>query len=475
MSTCIVPRHRIVILAILTAALPAWAQTPRPATGPATALGDPEVQKRARAVIDAALEKYRGAKSYQDKVTLHSERIAQDRNQEDLSQIEDFMATLRFAAPNRVALRTDDYAVHSDGKRYWNSVPMLEQYTETEAPARLSHEDLVRSMPAQPFPHPILYVLLERDRKFDELFPDVQGFTAVEREQRDGRAGTRIRGLTRGIFGPEAVVPFSLWFDEQTGLLGEVRLELLDVLKQALGLTEDATEEEKALSDQPGMPKTISRAFMTLSLADVKLDAEIPTDQFTFVPASTDKKVDRFSDPSEMPGTEQLVGRTGPPLEGTGLDGQPVKLEALRDKVVLLDFWATWCVPCVQAMPGLQKLSEQYKDKPVVVIGVNQDSKSQDKKVRQFLEDKKITFRQVLDPEGKSGRAYKVVGLPTTVLLDKQGVIQAVHIGSSPTLHEELARQIDRLLKGESLIEADRKAPARTEPPAGTPAGEKRG
>jgi len=224
-----------------------------------------------------------------------------------------------------------------------------------------------------------------------------------------------------------------------------------------LGLTGDAKDRsEEEQEDVPGMPKRIDKAVATVNLKDARLDVDIPGDRFAFKPESGVTKVAEFDWDGlmEMPDPQSLVGKPAPTFGGDGLDGKPLSLEGLRDRIVVLDFWATWCVPCVQTMPQVQKVAERFANQPVSVVGVNQDSRGSDAKVKKFLEDKKIAFRQFLDPAGKLGRKYKVAGIPCTFLIDKKGTVQAVRVGFQPDGEEELAKQVEKLLKGENLYDA---------------------
>jgi len=134
--------------------------------------------------------------------------------------------------------------------------------------------------------------------------------------------------------------------------------------------------------------------------------------------------------------------------------------------VVLLDFWATWCRPCVMSMPSIQAVATKYADKPVTVLGVNSDEPGSEKMVASFLNERKFTYRQFHGPDGPTGRAVPLQGIPYLVLIDKNGVIQVIHSGFSPGLDQVLSAQIDKLLKGENLFTPPRTAsqPAASEP-----------
>ncbi len=105
----------------------------------------------------------------------------------------------------------------------------------------------------------------------------------------------------------------------------------------------------------------------------------------------------------------------------------PVALQALRGRVVLLDFWASWCVPCAQSFPWLEGLHQRWQGDGLTVLGVNVDK--QRKRADAFLALHATTFPVAFDPEGKVAAAYALPGMPTTCLIDRQGRLRRVHTG----------------------------------------------
>jgi thiol-disulfide isomerase/thioredoxin len=132
-------------------------------------------------------------------------------------------------------------------------------------------------------------------------------------------------------------------------------------------------------------------------------------------------------------------------------DGKPIALSDFKGKVVLLDFWATWCGPCMQAIPAIQRLSEKFKDQPVAIVGVNRDKEGDESKVKRTIERKQLTFHQAMDTPGTIAKSYKITAIPALILIDKEGVVRQVHVGYGPGEEEVLAAEIEKLLKGEKL------------------------
>lgn len=112
-------------------------------------------------------------------------------------------------------------------------------------------------------------------------------------------------------------------------------------------------------------------------------------------------------------------------FELQNLQGERVRLSDLRGKVLALNFWATWCVPCVQEMPMFQAYSEQYPG--FTMIGIDQAEGLA--KVNPFVENMGITYPILLDLNSKVGQTYKVSMLPTTFFIDDEGMIRFRHIG----------------------------------------------
>jgi peroxiredoxin len=101
--------------------------------------------------------------------------------------------------------------------------------------------------------------------------------------------------------------------------------------------------------------------------------------------------------------------------------GNTVSLSDFRGKVVFLNFWATWCPPCVIEMPSMQKLHRRFKDKNFVMVAIN--SQETDAQVKSFFDKSKLSFTALLDSSGEVGTGFDVYALPTTFVLDKEGRI----------------------------------------------------
>lgn len=110
-----------------------------------------------------------------------------------------------------------------------------------------------------------------------------------------------------------------------------------------------------------------------------------------------------------------------PPLAFQTMDGEETSLEAFKGKVVVLNLWATWCAPCREEMPSLDRLQARFKDQPVVVLALSVD-RAGPERVQAFLDEVGVTQLHVYrDPKAAATRTLRVPGLPATLLVDKEG------------------------------------------------------
>jgi thiol-disulfide isomerase/thioredoxin len=130
------------------------------------------------------------------------------------------------------------------------------------------------------------------------------------------------------------------------------------------------------------------------------------------------------------------------------LDGQEVTLTKLKGKVVLLDFWATWCAPCREAIPHLINLQKTYREKGIEVIGMNMD-RGDAETVRRFVKSMDIPYPITLTSEEVS-RNYGVTGLPTTILIDQEGKIRQKFLGFTSEIAKQITSTIVELTQEKS-------------------------
>jgi len=188
-------------------------------------------------------------------------------------------------------------------------------------------------------------------------------------------------------------------------------------------------EMAKALAPNPRFPRALYADG--LALAHLKQDdaAKAQFERFITMRPAEDPERQRAVRYISQP--ELARARMAPPFAVTTLDGQRISLDDLRGKVVLLDFWATWCGPCREALPHMQKIAKNFQGQPLVVLSVSLDSNEQ--KWKDFVEKNEMTWQQCRDGgfDGSLARMFGVNAIPHTFTIDADGVLQDERIGDA--------------------------------------------
>jgi thiol-disulfide isomerase/thioredoxin len=116
------------------------------------------------------------------------------------------------------------------------------------------------------------------------------------------------------------------------------------------------------------------------------------------------------------------IGQKALEIEGRDVDGRTVRLSDLKGKVVLVDFWATWCVPCRMLIPHELELVNTYKGRPFAILGISRDHSVED--LQEFLAKEKLPWSNIHDASGDIIHAWRVETMPSFVLIDDQGIIR---------------------------------------------------
>ncbi len=127
------------------------------------------------------------------------------------------------------------------------------------------------------------------------------------------------------------------------------------------------------------------------------------------------------------------------------LDGEMVELKSLRGKIVVIDFWATWCPPCRITLPLMNKIYEKTRGKDVEVFGISTDRISSEK-VKEFVKKNKISMPILHDRNGTVSRKYGIRGIPAMFIIDQQGDIYDRRVGADQLLDKKVLKKIDQLL-----------------------------
>ena len=142
----------------------------------------------------------------------------------------------------------------------------------------------------------------------------------------------------------------------------------------------------------------------------------------------TERKGELASSPeaSQSQRPNQFISKPAPDFQVTDLIGETLSLEQYRGQVVLLDFWATWCGPCIAEMPNVKRTYEKYKDQKFQIVGISLDNSTAP--LEAYIDKEGIAWRQYLDSGGKISLLYNVHAIPSTFLIDGAGIVRRVNL-----------------------------------------------
>ncbi len=170
---------------------------------------------------------------------------------------------------------------------------------------------------------------------------------------------------------------------------------------------------------------------MGISLAWLHRDEDARNEFISFLRQNRDdpslnERAQRYADRIEL-----ARSRMAPPFSATTIDGQRISLDGFAGKVVLIDFWATWCPPCVAALPHIQEIARRFEGQPLVVISVSFDN--DDAKWRAFVAKNHMTWVQIRDGRftGPLGHVFDIRAIPATLSIDADGVLEDQHEGDA--------------------------------------------
>jgi peroxiredoxin len=242
-------------------------------------------------------------------------------------------------------------------------------------------------------------------------------------------------------------VRYDLYLDADSHMLVRAEMDFADIVN-------------RYLESDAGRPRyAVEQALCRFEPGSVRLDGPVADDAFVFevpagatrteslaslfVPAAAESD-DAFAEAGE-PAAPKLP-YPAPDFALTDLEGESFRLGEQRGRVVLLDFWATWCGPCRLSLPHLQELHKRFGERGLLVVGIDigEDAET----VREFVEERGLTFRMLLDEGDEVSPLFRVTGLPHTVLIDREGQVVKVYTGFAPEMAERMQTDIEAMLAG---------------------------
>jgi thiol-disulfide isomerase/thioredoxin len=383
----------------------------------------------ARAVLEKMVAAYRKASSYQDLGTVRM--MVQMTGAESKDDKIDFSVVM--VRPNKLQMKVDAAKIVCDGKQFRATIDDLPgQVLTKEAPAKLTmpvfYGDgiLANALSQGPAGAPVQLMLLFGEDPLKGILADAEEPVLAEPGKIADRDCYRVK-LTR----PEGTLVF--WIDRETFVLRRM-LPPTDSLRQHLEANGGKVESLSVVAE----------------FTDARLGGDVDAKLFSFDLPKEAQAVKYF-----LPPTAWLLGKKVPDFKFTGLDDKPVTPESLAGKVVVLDFWATYCQPCRESLPNLEKVYQKYKDNDkVAFVAVSLDeAKTDNKTVQEAFDTMKIHVPIVRDP-AQSARVFHFEVIPTTFLLGADGTVQDYEEGVNPNLTTELPAKIEKLLAGDDLSNA---------------------
>ncbi len=212
--------------------------------------------------------------------------------------------------------------------------------------------------------------------------------------------------------------------------------------------------DEELLHGQSALlgPCSVGLGKIDLLLFGIDIDArarELATNPWLLSLAKLPKvyeEEDGEGDDSSAGTTSSLVGKPAQRIDAEGLDGTPFRLSDLKGKVVVLDFWASWCGPCMKTMPVVDATIRDLNNSDVELVAVNLEEPAD--RVRAAMERLKLETRVVLDSDGIAAKRYQANAIPETVIIDREGVVRYVFVGGGPKFQEQFRSALEKVLQG---------------------------
>lgn len=444
-----------------------------PARAEAARASAQDTQAAAKAVVDRAIKVLAESTGYSDSSKMTIKFRAKNAKGEAQNMDDTKLTSLAMAKGQKLAFTSDEVRVVSDGTTLTVLDVGEKRYVQKPLADKPDLGQMLGFHGEALTMHPLAPSATSAELGAVKSLGFLTEVTSVADEQLDGRPGKRVTGK-----GPlpglpaEITAKVGVWFADDTGLPGQVVADGTEPVRKMMN--DMLAQAPPELAGE--MKMTVEEVSLTWTLTGVKLNEAPAADAFAFKPDADAKKVDSLmpdmggGDHEEAP--SPLLGKPAPEITGKLTDGTAFKLSDLKGKVVVLDFWAMWCPPCRAALPHIQKLHEEFKDKGVVFVGMNNDGPDDGEKLKKFLEKEGVTFAQ-FPPNDKVNEAFKIEGFPTMIIIGKDGTVQDVAVGfGGPAEVAKKKEKLEKLLKGESLAKPAEKGDKPADAPAAKPAGD---
>jgi thiol-disulfide isomerase/thioredoxin len=212
----------------------------------------------------------------------------------------------------------------------------------------------------------------------------------------------------------------------------QVYTQIIDQVGDGYHVRSDATEIENQKAKE--LPLQLSKALHLLAQAKVTPQKQQDISKQPWQVTSLPESLQPYPE-----------GNTTPALELHDIKGKKYKLDDFRGKVVVLNFWATWCPPCVKEIPSLGRLQKTFSKKELLVLSVDIGENKKD--IETFLEQVPADFPVLLNPDGSTVKQWKIIAFPTTFVINQQGTIELAYYGAREWDEPNIVAQLQSLVK----------------------------
>ncbi len=351
-------------------------------------------QLTAGEVLQKTSETYRKLRNYRFMAVKESVLSAMQIAQSGESQI-----TLAVAQPGKVRLNLknpqQEIIIVSDGETTWTCLPKRKQYSKVSGATSGAGGDDESEGGGE------TDVLTEMQRVLVGRYQGISRYATEATLGKDERLKVggkkldcyvvqlRVKGVTH-----------KLWIDQERFL----------VLRH----------KETSTSVAQGVHVTQEN---TLNVKEAEIAIPSESGLFEFTPPAGSSEVATLGLPGER---VSLVGKVAPDFTLKSLQGEKIALSDLRGKIVLLDFWATWCGPCRKELPDIEKLFQKYQDKDVVILAIDDEESGT---IKSFLKKHNYDFTTLVDSNQEVHRKYSTRAIPTVLVINRQGVVVDHFVG----------------------------------------------